>query len=262
MSAQVLFYIWEPFRQSLIRGHLFYVEQARKRLLSQFDDISKEADKAAAEWLEKNNHHFDPDRHDPGEFYEAAHEHSIEFYQMLSDMRNQTRLSVVAGMFHEWDKQLRDWLIKEIQHWHRGEKVHSKIWSVNFGDLADLLESMGWNIRSTTYFNKLDACRLVINVYKHGDGKSLADLKQNYSDYLLDPFGGSGGLFSEKEYLNYTHLTVSDAQFQEFSDAIVAFWQGVPERFFSTQVTSVPDWFEKAFLKDCDDQQKQIKHAT
>ena len=37
-----LFQMWEPYRQSLIAGHQFYVNQARQRLLSQFDDIETE----------------------------------------------------------------------------------------------------------------------------------------------------------------------------------------------------------------------------
>lgn len=119
-GTYVLFQMWGPFRQSLIDGHLFYVEQARKRLLTQFENIEAEADKASEDWLENNSHRFDPDRDDPGSFYEAAGEAGIEFYRLLSDMRDQTQLSVVAGMFHEWDKQLRDWLVREIGHWHRG----------------------------------------------------------------------------------------------------------------------------------------------
>jgi hypothetical protein len=250
MSDYVLFQMWGPFRRSLIDGHLFYVEQARKRLLSQFDDIEAEAEKASEEWLERSSARFDPDRHDPGDFYEAANEAGIKFYGLLSDMGDQTRLSVVAGMFHEWDKQLRDWLVREIQHWHRGDGVSSKIWSADFGKIADLLESLGWKIRARDYFAKLDACRLVVNVYKHGAGKSLDELKQKYREYLDDPFSGFGGTFSDIEYRDHTHLKVNDEQFQAFADAIVAFWRDVPEDVFDSQMTEVPDWFGKAILND------------
>lgn len=251
MSGYVLFQMWGPFRQSLIKAHLFYVEQAQKRLLSQFDDIEAEADKAAEAWLESSGQHFDPDRHDPGDFYEAANDVGIEFYQLLSDMREQTRLSVVAGMFHEWDKQLRNWLAREIQHWHRGDTTSLQVWSVNFGDIADLLESFGWGLRSKEYFRTLDACRLVVNVYKHGDGKSLAELNSNYPEYLDDPLGNIGGGFlSDPKYRNHTHLKVNDDQFQAFSEAIQAFWRDVPESVVDSQVEKVPAWFEKSLSKD------------
>ena len=143
MSNYVLFQMWGPFRQSLIKGHQFYVEQARKRVLSQFEHMEEEADKATEEWLEQSKGRFDPDRHDSGDFYEAARDAGIEFYQLLSDMRDQTQLSVIAGMFHEWEKQLRDWLVREMRHWHRGDTAPAKVWSADFGKIADLLESFG-----------------------------------------------------------------------------------------------------------------------
>jgi hypothetical protein len=250
MSDYMLFQMWKPYRQSLIDGHLFYVEQAQKRLLSQFCDIEAEADKAAEEWLKRHSHQFDPDRHDPGDFHERAYDAGIEFYQLLSDMRDQTRLSVIAGMYHEWDKHLRDWLTREIRHWHDGDTAPSKVWSVDFGNIADLLECFGWKIRAEPYFSKLDACRLVVNVYKHGDGKSLADLKREFPEYLDSSCGDSASPFSIIDFVDHTHLKVSDEQLLAFSDAIVAFWKGVPENVFASQVTTVPDWFEKVISKD------------
>lgn len=241
--------MWGPLRQSLIDGHLFYVEQARKRLLSQFENIEKEAEEASEEWLKNSSHRFNPDSDDPGSFYETAHDVGIEFYQLLSEMRDQTRLSVVSGLFHEWEKQLRTWLVGEVRHWHRGDTAISKIWSADFGKIVELLTSLGWNIQSTDYFKKIDACRLVVNVYKHGKGKSLYDLKQNHPEYLRNPLGDLGEPFSDKDFLDHTHLTLSDEQFQAFSEAIVEFWRGVPESIPESQVTSVPDWFGKALLK-------------
>jgi hypothetical protein len=102
-----LFQMWSDFRQSLIRRHEFSVEQAQKRLRSQFENMEAEADMAGEEGPEESGRYFDPDRHDEGSFYEAAQDVSIEFYGLLYEMRENTRLSAVAGMFHEWEKQLR-----------------------------------------------------------------------------------------------------------------------------------------------------------
>lgn len=250
MSNDVLFQMWGPFRQSLVTNHTFYVEQAHKRLLSQFEDIEAEAKKAADEWLEKSSGRFDPDRHVPDDFNESANDVGVEFYSLLNNMRDQTNLSVVAGMFHEWDKQFRDWLVREIQHWHHGVTAAQKVWKADFGQIAELLESLGWNISSSGYFHQLDACRLVVNVYKHGKGKSLEDLKDKYPEYLEDPFRGFGGGFSDVEYRDHTHLKVTKDQFQAFSGAIVEFWHAVPENILKSQVKDVPDWFGNALLKD------------
>ena len=157
MTGYALFQMWMDFRQSLIRRHQFYVEQAQKRLLSQFKNIEAEAEKAGEDWLEENGRYFDPDRHDEGSFYEAAQDVSIEFYGLLDEMRENTRLSAVAGMFHEWEKQLRGWLAREIGHWHRGDVAIGKVWSAKFDEIVDLLESLDWDLRSADYFSALDA---------------------------------------------------------------------------------------------------------
>ncbi len=250
MNDYVLFQMWEPARQSLIAGHLFYVEQARKRLLSQFEDIEAEAHKASQDWLEEHKVRFDPNHDDEGSFVEAAHQAGIQFYTLLSEMRDQTVLSVVAGMFHEWDKQFRDWLVREIQHWNTGDSVAIKVWSADFGQIAELVESFGWKISNTDYFRQLDACRLVVNVYKHGEGKSLNELKQKFPEYLPDPFSSAPNWTINVEDLDHTHLKVSKDRLDAFSDAIVAFWRAVPKNISQSKVQTVPDWFGKAILKD------------
>jgi hypothetical protein len=147
------------FRNSLVEEHLFYVKQARKRLLSSFADMETEADKAGAEWLARAGRFFDPERHDPAAFEEEAEQEAIKFYGLLSDLREQTRLSVVAGMFHQWDKELRDWLTREIGHWHAGEDASSAVWGQKFDGVMDLLESIGWGVRDKPHYPSLDACR-------------------------------------------------------------------------------------------------------
>jgi hypothetical protein len=249
MSGHVLFQMSEPFRHSLISNHKFYVEQARKRLLSQFDNIETEADKAAEQWLERSSSRFDPDRDDPAGFYETAHEIGIEFYGLLSDMRDRTWLSVVAGMFHEWDKQLRSWLVREIEHWHHGENFPKKIWSADFVEISEFLDCLGWRFSSTGYSRKLDACRLVINVYKHGDGRSFDDLKERYPDYLDARFKDLGFTFASNDLRDHTHLKVSEEQFQTFSDAIIEFWKAVPENTQESD-SEPPKWVEKMISKD------------
>jgi len=259
MSGYVLFQIWESHRKSLIAGHLFYVKEARKRLLSQFEDIESEADKAAKDWLERSSSRFDPERHDPADFYEAATEAGIEFYGLLSDMRNQIGLSVVAGMFHEWDKQLRGWIVSEIHHWHRGGDVPLTIWKATYDKIFEFLECIGWKVRDGEYFRMLDACRVVVNFYKHGKGNSLEELKEKYPEYLPVPLNGSGCKFFGKDYRDHTDLKVSGEQIQAFSDAIVAFWQAVPENISDAEDSFMPTWLERAFLKDRAAHQKSTK---
>ncbi len=251
----VIFHMWERFRKQLIASHQFYVDQAQTRLLSQFKNMEEEANKYADEWLEKTGQHFDPDRHDPGDFYVQAHEESIEFYQMLEDMLNRTRLSVLAGIFHEWDKQLRDWIVKEGRNWGCGNAVNKSIWKANFVEIINLLEAFGWEIRTKDYFSLLDKYRLVVNAYKHGNGGAFEDLKTKYPEFI-QTFGDAYPFYLE--HADHTDLIVGEAQIAEFSNAIVEFWKDAPEYIYEKESLNVPDWFAKAYDKDQSERTKKV----
>lgn len=244
---QPLFDMWEPFRASLLKSHSFYVEQAKKRLLSQFENMEAEADKYSEDWLEQQGQYFNPDTDDPSDYYEQAHDASIDFYLMLENMRKSTRLSVVAGMFHEWDKQLRDWTTKEVRHWNQGEEVKSAIWNARFEGLIDLFEGVGWQIRSKDYYVPLNRCRLVVNAYKHGDGVALEEIKKDHPEFLTHPWSFGPALLP---YANHEDLKIEEAHIDEFSNAIIEFWNDVPDRIPYDDQLRLPDWFMKAHAKD------------
>jgi hypothetical protein len=243
--------MWESCRQSLIGQHNFYVEQAHNRLLSQFSNMEQDAENAANAWLAERSMNFDPNRDDVGSIYEASGDAGIEFYMLLDEMRMQTRLSVVAGMFHGWEKKLRGWITDEMRHWHHGSNAPARVWAADFPSIMDLLESLGWPVRSQKYSQTLNGCRCLVNVYKHGDGKSLSELKQQFPEYLIDPIRSGYGLPpTELEWLDHTHLGVTDAQIQDISEAIVAFWEDVPSSILDRDDLQPPSWFRKALKQD------------
>lgn len=237
--------MWEPFRESLIKGHCFYVEQSKKRLLSQFANLNEEADYYAQDWLDERSHLFDPDRHDPSDFEERAYGESIGFYQMLSDMRNRTILSIIAGIFHKWDKQLRDWLVKEVKHWHNGVAVEKAIWKATFDEVIDLVDRVIVKTKSQNYYESLDKCRLLVNAYKHGEGDSFQKLKSNYPEFFTSlELGDLMVNFSSHE-----DIKVSSNHIDEFSKAIIEFWKSIPQYVHANEEFDAPDWFEKAYKK-------------
>ncbi len=253
MNMDTLFHMWKPYREKLIAEHTFYMEQAQKRLLSQFSNIESEADKYTEEWLERASSHFDPDNHDPSSFYEQAYEESIAYYEMLDALRNRTRLSVVAGLFHEWDKQVRDWMTLEINHWHHGEEVKKALWKANFSDMADLLEGLGWKVRSQNYYTSLDRCRLVVNTFKHGDGAAFQEIKSQHPEFINSSTEDAAFI----DYADHKDLIIEDKHISEFSNAFICFWNNVPEYILNNDNISIPKWFEKALQKDIDQTAKQ-----
>src|SRR3546814_6614540 len=50
---------------------------------------------------------YDPEQDNADSLQEDAYEQMCEFHRLLTDMRDRTRLSVVAGMFHERSEERR-----------------------------------------------------------------------------------------------------------------------------------------------------------
>lgn len=252
MSRPVLFQMTEPIRQSLIDQHLFYVGQARVRLLVQFPEleVSENAELFIEGWMKYNEYRFNPSFHDGGDFYTEACEH----YQALLDLGNQTRLSVVAGMYHEWEKQLRQWLVGEFSRWHDRDQVLKTIWDLNFHQVVELLKSAQWDINDQNYYRLLNLCRLIVNVYKHGKGPALNELLKQHPEYLSKPFDTTPLSPDDASFNSYfpihTYLKVPDEQIQKFSAAIVAFWQAVPKDIFDYDEEAMPNKIKNALKMD------------
>lgn len=246
---QSAFQVPEYQRRKWIDETQFFYEQANKRLLAQFEDKILEADAEEHSLLayERMGQRFDPDYHDPGCDAEVAYHEGVELYRLLSEMKNDVRLSMISTMFHNWEKELREWLMHEVKHWCSGEEVKKAIWEVTLDEIFNLLKVTGYfDVRSQIYFPVLDSFRLVVNVFKHGDGKSLRDLDQKFPRFTA---GSRQGLYSTNlrmRILRHEHMIVTDADFADFSDALVKFWQGLPDNMMVSEIRSLPKWFRDA----------------
>ena len=246
--GQVAFKMWESTRQLWMSEHRFYIEQARSRLLAQFENLEAESEKAAEDYLKEHSHDFDPDRDDPADVYDAGTDKAITFFELLNEMRRRTCLSVVAGMYHEWDKKLREWVAREVVYWHRGAHVQEAIWQVDVEKVFALLGAFGLDAHTIPSYPSLNAMRLVVNVYKHGKGDSLEELKALYPQFVSGLFRADG---TTLKYFDHSYLRLSDEQIDQFSSAILDFWKSIPEDLWiESAEVEVPRWFEKAFDKD------------
>lgn len=243
--------MWGPAREALIAGHVFFVKEARSRLLDPFTDeaMRADADRYAQEWLNKMAAHFNPDRDDPSDHYEQSWDEGIAFYLRLDDLRKSTRLSIIAGMYQEWEKQLREWLTREVARNRPVPHLVKALWTAKIGDLFDFLESWGWLVRSRAYFPDLELCQLVVNVFKHGGGTALEALRSRAPRLVgIDPDDPLRRVLWSM--IDHTRLDVEDGDLDRFSDAIVAFWRDVPENTFQSQIANDPAWIRRALEKD------------
>lgn len=236
-----MFYFDKFDLRALLGPHEFYVLQAKQRLLSQFNDISREADEVEKQHYEKLGQFFDPDRDDPADSYEAAYQEGISHFIALDEMRNTVTLAMTASVFHQFDKALREKMAREFSHWQPAA-VDQLIWSVDFPKLVELLEWTGIDIKSEPFYEKIEACQLFVNVYKHGKGRSHTELAGKYPQYYPNYTPGTGG---RTTLPRPEQLEVSEAQFTDIADAIRDFWLNIPEFRNESHLRDRPEWFDK-----------------
>lgn len=134
--------------------------------------------------MEARSKYFDPDIHDPSVIYDGAIEVGLHFYELLRNMKERTRFSVIAGMYHEWDKQFRELVTNEVRQWCSHPNLNSKLWSVNTMQIVDIFDCIGYPLKEKPHMRLLEACRLVVNVYKHGAGPSFESVKRKFPEYF------------------------------------------------------------------------------
>lgn len=242
-----LFYFETVDRPFIINKHNFYVTEARKRIFAQFSDPDLEAaaQQKEEEYYEEAGKNFNPDYHDEGDVVEQAYNEGISHWIALCEMKNTVSLALTAGMFHQFDKELREKCIREFSHWLNGEVIASMIWDIGFPRLIEILEWIGMDITGKDYYGKIDTCRQIVNVYKHGDGDAHRKLSAEHPEYY------HSFSMSENYRLSLRHeqLEVTEVQFIEFADAITAFWKNIPINCMFSAIRVEPQWFYSEFAK-------------
>ena len=252
-----IFYMWEPRRQNLIAEHKFYVSEGKKRLTDQFSDkarIESEAKEFSEAWLQRAGQYFDPDRHDEGSFYEQAHDEEIQHYAALDQLGNSARLALIAGMFHLWERSLKEWLTSNdgIGHFRLGESLPKEIWKADFSKVLEVFDCIALFQNGCAIRDSLDTCRMVVNTYKHGSGPSEVNLKNKRPEFF-DQYGwrANSKFAGLADSVDYSDLYVEDAHIDEFAASIEEFWKQIPEYITQSDFQPIPKWFQKAHDKDC-----------
>jgi hypothetical protein len=215
-------------RVSIVERHTFFVTEAKNRLLNQFNDIEAEAERYQEEaWQAAIQAPYHGDEPDMGDIAQGVTDAAAGHYMLLDDMRKQVRLSTTAAMFHQWDKELREYLDNELRHYLERAWINKHIWNGKTVDIFDLFEQFGWKVTHLPFYKLIDACNLVVNVYKHGKGNALTRLHKDYPQYMskVGIRSWTGTLF-----LDHRWLEVTDSDFDDFAGAFEAFWREMPDR--------------------------------
>ena len=205
-----------------------YSDGFARRILPGFDNIEAEAT-AAAETLFRDRMNqlagFDGPDEDEGFAADDAQEHGFSVYSDLEFVRRQVTGLAIAGLYHLWERLLKEFLVREFGQFNPPIVPREKVLGAEFRPLVGMLKNQGWEIAKESFYLDLDVLRLVVNVVKHGDGKSCQALLTQEPGLFMDfghPWANKGRGADDLRLTGY--------HFIRFVGATRAFFERFPER--------------------------------
>lgn len=208
-----------------------------ERLFPSFNNIEKESDEYSQKLFDNTCQSVGDENYDPSDAAEYAMGKGIEYYQALSVAKYGFSAFSISLLYHFWEQQIRKFLFWE---WKKnGYKIDFKEFSkniYNIKDIKDFLLLYDVNIETFDSWDKLDELRLLNNAVKHGSTKNLSNLKEKNSGLF------HSWVFKDDETLKHIDscileeiLDISEANFKEYSDVLINFWEEFPERSYRKQ---------------------------
>lgn len=230
---EIQLYMWYGAREAFLRRHDFYLDQAKRRLIGQFNDIEGEATQFADDQFHRFGSWSGSEDTDLGSLAEQATEDGQEHYDQLLTLRANVILSTLAGLYHQWEKELRSFIEHELKRDITEDSI-AAIWKGPIADIFDLLSQFGWKVANEQFFDKLDASRLVVNAYKHGKGSAMTQLYEKHPEYLRGTYPRVHDMLPKEvidlRYMEHDWLALTEEQMDELAAAIRQFWEAFPER--------------------------------
>lgn len=237
MKAQL--YLYDSLREKFKKPIELFKDTYSNKINPVFENIEEESKAIAEERYQELGRYFNPDYHDPGDFAGDAWEAGIEHYESMALMKYNTKLMWISTLYQFWEQQVRKFVYEEITRTHKcidkkGKEVLFRDFCIRgIDDIKEKFLEFGQDLEKLPCWIKINELRLLTNVIKHGDGWSATQLKELRPDFLKPDFPEYDLLDVYKTTLDEKVLNIDDDEFQKYCEAIIEFWDVLPERMYS-----------------------------
>jgi len=172
------------------------------------------------------------DFNDPSSIAEEAEDIRVDHYLHLKLGKYNLTATWHATLYQVWEQQLRLFLFQEISH----------VYNIQFGTFCTKLSEIkkkfkfhNVDIESFSCWPQIRELSLLCNVIKHGDGKSAKKL-QKIKPTLFKQKDGTDYMKTFKTTLLEETLSIDEKTLQNYSEALLSFWDEIPERNYSDEL--------------------------
>ena len=214
-----------------------FVDVFNDKLFPVFEDTDKQGDQYAEDYYHKFMEMPGDDSIDPATIAEDALEKGIDYYSSLTLAKYEFTAMSIATLYFMWEQQVRRFLYEEMSHLF---KLEFKTFCTNIGQIKDRFSFHNLNIEELECWPEINKLRLLCNVIKHGDGKSAKELYQidnSFFEIDLTALADTDDHKLETTLLD-ENLVIDQNTFNRFAKVLEHFWDQIPERNYSGELTN------------------------
>jgi hypothetical protein len=237
MKAQL--YLYDSLRRKFQKSIELFNDTYTNRINPIFKNIEEESEAIAKKRYEELGRYFNPDYHDPSDFAENAWETGLEYYENMDLMKYNTKLMWISTLYQFWEQQVRKFIYEEVTRTHKfidkkgNEILFKGFCTKGIEDIKEEFLEFNQDLDKLNCWTKVNELRLLANVIKHGDGWSASQLKVLRPDFFKSDFSSYDLLDLYKTTLNKLVLNIDDDELQKYCNALIEFWEVLPERMYS-----------------------------
>ena len=205
--------------------HRAFLKGVLEKILPVFKDINSEAEAFAEAEFQRLLSVPCSDAVDIGDIAERTMDDGVEKYRDLEFVQGQLHVLCVAGIYHLWERTLKDFMLREIDF--GGDEKIREIRMAGFEKLICCLTKLGFDVKSEQFFAGMETANLVTNACKHGGGPSLDRLAMKAPNLLQGPDQSMPLLPFAPPHPD--NLWVDASKIEEFGSSIEQFWREMPE---------------------------------
>ena len=244
MAHKAQLYLYEGIRETNIKSLNSMREIYFDRIAPGFSNIKEETEKYQQDYWKEYLSSLNPEEASniqEDDFAEAIYEIGSERYQMLSLMRYRTLALWISMLSQVWEQQNIVFLWDELSF--EGLKISTKkgkqIKNLGITEIIALYKSFGVNLSNLPMWGRIEEMRHLVNVLKHAEGNSAAKLRKIRPDFF-DSHGWGDALELFRTSLNEEVLKIEDQDFIDYHEALIQFWEILPERMYCVSKIQYP----------------------
>ena len=228
-------YLWGPLKQGYIDDLTFIRDMFFERIQPIFANAEAEAKEYGNKlWNEVMSHPCSEGTCiDLGDYADAIQDKEIERYNMLKLMHYRNLTSWICNMCQVWEQQLISFILNEAE----AEGIHYAPAQIakGFTFAKNVFERHQQPLEKLASWGKVCELRLLVNTIKHAEGTSEQMLRQLRPDFFVQNLLGIDYDMTSVYHttLLETTLAISETDFLTYYNALVQFWNELPERMYT-----------------------------